>query len=206
MNAQNKRWRALAGYWLDLYRLSRARFVNAHSYLKFVHLRAVARRCGASTFIETGTYRGVTAYRCSFVFKSVFTIEIQPELATAAATFLARRPNVRVICGDAVSELGRVFQNNTFDSALVYLDGHFSGGVTGCGGLPEPALEEMRVLAEFKSRIGAIVIDDFRSFGVEPGFPQKSELLRAAEDLFGEYALSVNYDELAIARCKHGRQ
>jgi hypothetical protein len=202
MNAQNKRWRALAGYWLDLYRLSRARFVNAHSYLKFVHLRAVARRCGASTFIETGTYLGVTANRCSRIFDHVYTIEIEPKLAASAAQFLSRRPNVRVVCGDAVTELPSIFRSNRFDSAVVFLDGHFSGGVTGYGALPEPALEEMRVLAEFKSRVGAIVIDDFRSFGVEPGFPQKSELLRAAEDLFGEYALSVNYDQLAIARCK----
>ena len=198
-----KRCRALAGYWLDLYRLSRARFHNAHSYLKFVHLRAVARQCSASTFIETGTYLGVTANRCSRIFDHVYTIEIEPTLAASAARFLSRRPNVRVVCGDALTELPSIFRSNRFDSAVVFLDGHFSGGVTGSGTLPEPALEEMRVLAEFKSRIGAIVIDDFRSFGVEPGFPRKSELLGAAEDLFGEYAMSVNYDQLAVVRCKH---
>jgi hypothetical protein len=203
---KSKFWNAIAGYILDVYQLARARLTNPHGYLKFVHLRAIANRCGASTFIETGTYLGVTANRCSQIFERVYTIEIEPKLAARAAQFLSRRSNVYVICGDAVTQLGAIFRHNDFACALVFLDGHLSGGVTGSGPLPEPALEELRVLAEFKSRIGAIVVDDFRSFGTEPGFPRKSELLRAAEDLFGDYSLSVNYDQLVIARFTNGRR
>jgi hypothetical protein len=203
MNPQKKRWMALPGYWLDIYRLSRARFINGHRYLKFVHLRAIARQCGAATFVETGTYLGITADWCSRIFDQVYTIEIEPKLAASATSFLARRSNVRVIQGDAVTELPAIFRENRFDCALVYLDGHFSGGVTGSGPLPEPAVQELRALAEFKPRIGAIVVDDFRSFGHEPGFPRKSELVRAAEDMFGGYDLSVNYDQLALVRGKH---
>jgi hypothetical protein len=203
---KSKFWNAIAGYILDVYQLARARLTNPHSYLKFVHLRAIANQCGASTFIETGTYLGVTANRCSRIFERVYTIEIEPKLAARAAQFLSGRTNVRVICGDAMIELGAIFQHNDFACALVFLDGHLSGGVTGSGPLPEPALEELRILVEFKSRIGAIVVDDFRSFGIEPGFPRKSELLRAAEELFSDYTLSVSYDQLVIAHNRHGRQ
>ena len=198
MNRPSRRWQAAAGYLVDLYCFASARFVNPHSYLKFLRLNEVRKQSGAHVFIETGTYLGITAYRCSAMFGVVYTIEIEPELAAAAARFLARRQNVQVICGDASVELQKIFESASFDRALVFLDGHFSGGGTGSGKLPEPALEELQLLAKFKHRIGAIVIDDFRSFGTEAYFPSKSELLRAGEELFPEFRLSVSFDQCTL--------
>ena len=84
--------------------------------------------------------------------------------------------------------------------ALIFLDGHFSGGTTGQGALPEPAIDELKILAESKNKIEAIIIDDFRCFGQEPGFPEKSELLKAAETYFGEYKISVYFDQLILLK------
>ena len=183
---------------IDLCRFAQARLENPHSYLKFLRLNELRKRVKADACIEAGTYLGVTSYRCSFVFKTVYTIELKPELAREAAKFLEARRNVQVICGDAVEELPKIFSRGGFSRALIFLDGHYTGPITGRGKISEPALEELRVIQEFKSRIGGIVIDDFRNFGAEEGFPLKSELLKAAEEFFPEYHLSVNLDQLCL--------
>lgn len=200
MNKPSRRWQAIGGYFLDLYRFARGKFENPHSYLKFVHLKRVAQQTGATVLIETGTYLGLTSYRCSFVFQNVFTIEISQQLATAAARFLGRRINVTVICGDAVAELPKIFQQHSFDRAVVFLDGHFSGGNTASGESPEPVLEELRLLKPFTDRIGAIVIDDFRTFGTTSSSPEKSLLLRTCEELFADYYLTVEMDQVTLKR------
>ena len=70
--------------------------------------------------------------------------------------------------------------------------------------MPEPAVEEVHVLSQFKTKIGAIVIDDFPNFGSNPKVPKKSELMRAAEDLFSEFEIVVNYDQVVNARRTNG--
>ncbi len=61
MNRPSRRWQAAAGYLVDLYCFASARFVNPHSYLKFLRLNEVRKQSGAHVFIETGTYLGITA-------------------------------------------------------------------------------------------------------------------------------------------------
>ena len=86
---------------------------------------------------------------------------------------------------------------------LLFLDARFSGGLTACGDCPEPALEELKIIAKFRDRVKAVVIDDFRSFGVEPGFPSKSDLLRTSEECFLEdFEISIFLDMLLIERRK----
>lgn len=200
MNKPSQRWQAAGGYLLDLWRLSRAELSNPHSYLKFVHINSLRRKSGAEVLVETGTFRGVTAARCAGVFKQVYTIELEPGLAGEAAAFLKRWSNVEVICGDAVEALPKLFAENRSPGAVVFLDGHYSGAGTASTDMPEPALQELELLQPLAARIGAILIDDFRSFGTEGGFPKKSELIGAAERLFPEFSLAVQYDQLVLVR------
>lgn len=41
-------------------------------------------------------------------------------------------------------------------------------------------MEELRVVEKFKDKVNAVIIDDFRTFGVESDFPKKSDLLKRA--------------------------
>jgi Protein-L-isoaspartate carboxylmethyltransferase len=200
MNKPSRRWQALGGYLIDIYRLARCRMMNPHSYLKFLHINVLRQRCGANVLIETGTYLGVTAARCAKVFDTVITIELNETLARQAVRFLAPHRNVKVICGDAVRELPGVFENHEIDRAVVFLDGHYSGIATSCGSVPEPAIQELAILRPYANKIGAILIDDFRSFGEEAGFPKKSELIKAIEDLFPDFTIAVQYDQVAVVR------
>lgn len=192
--------RGLAGHVLDLYRIARFTFINPHNYTKFRLINSIRKKTNARVFVEAGTYLGITANRCASVFDSVYTIELDVDLARRSSKYLSKRENVTTIQGDALSVIPELLQRDNLSDTLIFLDGHFSGGVTSCGELPEPAVEELRVLSEYKDRIRAIIIDDFRSFGENEEFPSKSELLKAAEESFAEYAISIQLDLVVIVQ------
>ena len=188
------------GYALDLFRVATLSFNAAHSYTKFLVINRVRKLTGATTFVETGTFLGDTTNRTSGVFEKVFTIELGHDLATRAKNRFRNKSHVMVIEGDATEKLHEVFEKHDFNKSIVFLDGHFSEGITACGDLPEPAILELEYLAKHKKRILGIVIDDFRTFGVLEGFPSKAQLLASAECLFGPdgYEVSVLMDQVII--------
>jgi hypothetical protein len=200
MNEQGSYIAAVGGHLVDLWRTMTMDFANPHSLTKLRCLNSLRRRTGAKVFVETGTYLGNTAYRASWLFDRVFTIELDHELARKAGEFLARRRNVRVIEGDALHALPQVFEDPSVRDAVVFLDGHYSAGDTACGELQEPAVEEIRSLGRYKDQILAIQVDDFRLFGL-PGFPSKSDLLKAIEDSFGgDFQIEIQFDQVMIVR------
>ena len=202
MKAPRNALSGAVGFVTDIYLMATCRLQNPHSYLKFVTINQVRRATRSTTFIETGTYLGGTAYRCSKVFAAVYTIELNPDLARKARENLSSCRNVEVIEGDAVIELDNVLRERGVERATVFLDGHFSGGNTACGAVAEPAIEVIDVLARHRHRINGIVIDDFRNFGVEPGHPAKSRMLHALETNFPEtqFTIRVQNDQVIVAR------
>jgi hypothetical protein len=204
MNAPH-RWPAgLVGYVLDLARLGRGVPVNLHSLMKYLAIRSLAKTVGAECLIETGTFLGVTAARCARIFDTVLTVELDEKLADRAAKLLGKYVNVKVCRGDAVALLPEMLAACGGRTAVVFLDAHYSGGATARSAAPEPALAELAILGRYADRIGGIIIDDFRSFGVEPGFPNKAELLAAAEKHFPHprFAIRAHCDQIVIARAE----
>jgi hypothetical protein len=200
MNKQHQDIQAIAGHILDLYLLASFKFKNPHSYTKFRQIKSLKKRTNASSFVETGTYLGVTTKRCAPIFNQVYTIELDKQLAEQAQSFLSNNKNVEVIQGDALKVLPHLLEREEINDALVFLDGHFSGGITACGEIPEPGIEEIKILAQHKDKISCIVVDDFRSFGTESTFPTKFELLKAAEEYFPDYEITVHLDQLIIVK------
>jgi hypothetical protein len=122
--------------------------------------------------IETGTYRGGSTRILSGLFPSVITIEVVPALARAAETSLAGIAGIDVRQGDSSDVLPRVVDAAT--PTLYWLDGHWSGGVTG------GAEAECPVLAEISAIAGGhpddcILIDDARLFLAPPPPPHRAE-------------------------------
>ena len=136
------------------------------------------------------------------MFDNVKTIELDEKLFSEASEFLKPHSNVEAIQGDGLVEIARIFEGAEINNAVVFLDGHFSGGVTAMGDLAEPAVEELAVLSKHRERIAGIVIDDFREFGLQNGWPMKWEIIRSAEELFGNhgYEVTVFLDQIVITR------
>lgn len=202
MNSRHTWAAGMAGYLLDLWRFASGAPANLHSLMKFRVIRALGRRVGARCLIETGTFRGVTTARCAWVFDRVLTVELDAQLAAQATAYLAKYRNVTVYQGDAVALLPRMLAHPGAARCIVFLDAHYSGGNTARGEVPEPAIAELDILAQRRERIAGIVIDDFRCFGVEDGFPTKAQLLAAAERHFPHPAFAIRalVDQLVIER------
>jgi hypothetical protein len=200
MNKQNKELEAIAAHILDLYKIASFTFAVPHSYTKFRSILAMKKRTNAKDLVETGTYLGVTTKRCAAHFENIYTIELDQDLAVKAKQHLSNNTNIEVIQGDAVAVLPNIMEKDQTSDLLVFLDGHFSGGDTACGDLPEPAIEELKALSPFRDKIAGIIIDDFRLFGTEKGFPSKSQMFKAIEDYFPKFGVSVALDQILIFR------
>lgn len=173
---------------------------NPHGLTKYRLIQSIQRRTGAKVLLETGTYRGATAARAARDFETVHTIELDPTLHAAAVETLRRYKNVHVHLGPGEEWLPRLLNDGQITDCLVFLDGHYSGGVTAHGEIAEPAVRELQTLGSARRSLAAVVVDDFRCFGTEPGYPPKSELIAAAETHFPGWTLAVHLDQLILLR------
>lgn len=198
MNRRGSWIRALAGHLIDLYGMMSFEVANPHGLSKFRNIKSLARRTGARVFVEAGTYRGVTTARCARLFDRVFTVELDRQLAADAAVYLRRWPNIELFQGDALTVVPSILSRGDVEDVLIFLDGHFSGGVTALGEMSEPAVEELRLLGAFRSKIRGIIIDDFRGFGVYEDWPAKSSLFRVLEEQFPGFDVMVHLDQVIV--------
>ena len=192
--------RAITDHVQDLWQLANFSFHTPRSLTKFRQIKSVARDSGAQCFIESGTYKGHTTKRCAPEFQRIVTIEIDEKLAQNAKQFLCNNLNIEVLQGDVIDCLPNILDRDDIQNVLVYLDGHFSGGITGKGEIDEPACDAINILTKYADKLSAFIVDDFREFG-KPGFPKKSHLIDACEDFFGDHTkLTVHLDQVIVLR------
>ena len=193
----------LAGYLLDVFAKLRNRIVVPHSLTKLHNLKTCRDLTGASTVVEIGTFKGVTTKRLSRLFTQVITVEIDESLHVQAKKRCASRTNIELILGDGSKVLSDIASR--VKNTVLFLDGHYSGGVTGQGDEPEPVLKELDSVVPYLDNFNAIVIDDFRLFGVEEGWPKKHEVMEKLETIFDVriWNIAILNDQFLIYRIKH---
>jgi SAM-dependent methyltransferase len=193
----------IAGYLLDVTAKLRNHPFVPHSLTKLHNLKLCKDLTGARQVIEIGSFKGVTAKRLSYLFDQVITVEIDKALHAEAVARCARRKNIELLIGDGSDLLPQIAKR--VDNAVLFLDGHFSGGSTGMGVEPEPVLKELDLVACNLENFSAVVVDDFRLFGVEPGWPSKWEVMKKIEDVlktsnWNHYILNDQFVSIKISR------
>lgn len=171
----------IAGYALDLLAKIRNRPFVPHSLTKLHNLKFCRDETKSKLVIEIGSFKGVTARRLSYLFDKVITVEIDSNLHEICKKRCADRKNVQLILGGGKEVLANLAP--VIEDAVLFLDGHFSGGETGYGDEIEPVLEELDVISNCIESFSAIVVDDFRLFGVESGWPAKSVVMLKIEQI-----------------------
>lgn len=136
---------------------------------------------GLKLFVETGTYLGFTVEHVHELFEEVVTIELDAKLAQAATQKFAQFKNVRVWQCDSGTGLVDALAIAMFRDlrALIWLDAHYSGGVTTGRGeeVDTPIRKELAALAHAQGRHDhVIMIDDIVDFNGERGYPTFEEL------------------------------
>ena len=163
-----------------------------------------------STFVETGTYRGMTAFAMEPYFKTIHTIEIDNELYYSTKSRYSGNKIIFYL-GDSSYLLEDICQKiNT--PTIFFLDGHWSAGDTGKGEKDCPLYDELtQIMNHFRSD-AIIIVDDFRLFGKGPStntevcnweYINKEKVLNIVSSrLVDEYHLPSNldkYDRLIIS-------
>jgi predicted O-methyltransferase YrrM len=155
------------------------------------------KEAGLRVFVESGTYLGDTTAFLRPSVDRVITVELAPTYAVAARQRFAADPGITVIEGDALNVLPALLEDLT-EPALIYLDGHYSGGETARGNLDEPAAAILRSLDDANVPEGSVlVVDDLRHMG-DPGLPELDELTAAARAAFPNARIRVGLDSLII--------
>lgn len=199
---------AFAGYVADVFQIASFTFSNPHSLMKFYQIDALRKRTGATQFIEAGTYLGLTAERCSRTFEKVYTIELDPQLVRKASARLKRHRNIEHIEGDASIWLEQLLQRPEVNDVVIFWDGHACGAYAQSGEnspddviATEPVMAGLSRIFSWSHKIKGIIVDDFRLFGEQEGFPTKAELIGLLEQ-FGRnvFEVSVHLDQVILAR------
>lgn len=148
-------------------------------------LRQIGRQHGLRVFVETGTNDGATPWALMADFDELYTIELGKEAWRAAMARFKGHPKVRCLHGDSAVVLPVVLADLVDQPALIWLDGHFSGGGTAQGPKDTPVLEELEAI--FATGVPHVVlVDDARLFGGmshygEHDWPHVNEVFRLAE-------------------------
>jgi hypothetical protein len=124
-------------------------------------------------FLETGTHLGRTTAWAAAHFAEVVTIEASEELQQAAIEKRGRLSNVRWVLGDTrevlPAEIGRLD-----GPAIVWLDSHWSGGLTYGEDSQCPLLAEIAAVRATEHE-HYLFIDDARLFLAPPPPPHEPD-------------------------------
>jgi hypothetical protein len=128
---------------------------------------------GVSRFVETGTFRGDTAAWAAERFGRVITIEASEQLHREAVERHAVLSNVEFVHGNTRAVLPDVV-SRLEGPAVVWLDSHWSGGVTFGESDECPLLFEIETVRA-SPHDHYVFVDDARYFLAPPPRPHKLE-------------------------------
>lgn len=158
------------------------------SYLKQYNLKY---------FFETGTYLGDTlGYIARDRDIMCTSIELDEALFCQAQARFSRYANVTILQGDSGVILPQcLYQLCT--PALFWLDGHYSGGITGRGKSDTSISTELEAILESPIKEHIILIDDARYFVGKNDYPHLDQLIKQVRDK-SDYKIEVSADIIRL--------
>lgn len=114
-------------------------------------------------FIETGTYKGVTAKWASEEFKKVSTIELSEQHYRQNLKKYKNIPSINFVFGSSRTCIKKIITENKNDKMLFWLDAHPCGAYTAGESVEWPILKEIEIINELVDD-AFIFIDDARFF------------------------------------------
>jgi hypothetical protein len=158
-----------------------------------------AGRFRIRTLVETGTYMGDTIDVMRGKFGRIYSIEIDDSLARDAARRFAALSHVTIVHGDSAIELPKLAQIIS-QPCLFWLDGHYSGGITGRSDKDTPIVEELAAIlgGSVRRSDDVILIDDARLFVGQGGYPTMSYVQAFVREVAPNLRIEVADDIIRI--------
>ncbi len=188
---------------------------SADCSLKADFLKKLHDAFDLDVFVETGTDLGNTTDEAQAVFDEVHAIELSRSLYEKAEDRFKGRTKVHVYHGDAVSQLPNVLTRARGRKALLWLDAHYSEGVTGAGAKNTSIIEEITLIKDLTVKNEMFfLIDDIRFcqdyMGATPedpslsGYPTVARVCDAILGIDDSFQFAVMGDVLLAYRKRAG--
>lgn len=166
-------------------------------------IREFQRKTGYATLIETGTYVGTMVEAQKSKFDKIISIELGQELADKARIRFEKDHHVTIVQGDSGKVLPDIMKKID-GSAIFWLDGHYSEGITAKGDTDCPIYEELEAIFTKKEIPHLVLIDDARLFTGQGDYPSIAALTEFIKSKNSRYAVEVEDDviraEMSVAK------
>lgn len=157
------------------HRTSSPSWWKRHKLIKYASLYSLTQ------FVETGTYLGDTSLLMSKRKMSCKSIEISSHLADRARQRFENVSHVEIYEGDSATLLPQIW-SFVNEPTLVWLDGHFSGGITSSGLEQSPLVAELStILSSSIASECVIAIDDLQDLDGSEGYASIQQLQDLAQ-------------------------
>ena len=133
------------------------------------------RRSGATTLVETGTFRGDMVDALAPVAARIVSIELDADLYAAARRRFAGRQHIELLHGDSGALLPAVLRSLD-RPALFWLDGHYTGINSARTSVDSPIVAEIEAILDHSVPGHVVLIDDAREFSGTGGYPTIEQL------------------------------
>lgn len=165
--------------------------------IKVKAIKQIVRTYQLYTFIETGTYLGQMVDAIKSHFSQIHSIEISEKLYRRAKKRFQTDAHVHIHHGDSATVLSSVLSTLT-QPALFWLDGHYSGGITGKGEKETPIVQELEQIFAHPIKNHVILIDDARCFDGTHDYPTMAELTSRIISLSPQASVHIVDDMILI--------
>lgn len=149
--------------------------VPAPALIKQDVIRDIANRSRTRVLVETGTLFGDMIFATLDSFDRLYSIEVNQQLYDRAVKRFSKYPKVKILLGDSGKKIQDVL-SEVDQPCLFWLDGHYSGGITGRGELDTPIMQELTHIFSHRVKEHVLLIDDARCFVGADGYPTLDQL------------------------------
>ncbi len=163
-------------------------------------IHEIRKKYKTDVFIETGTFMGDMIYSMRNDFQKLFSIELDTDLYKAARNRFEKYNHITIIQGDSGQVLSDILKNMN-QKCLFWLDGHYSGGITGKGDLVTPILKELNSIKNNRQKFNnnhIMLIDDARLFNGTDDYPLLEDLKKVCLEYFPDYQFHVKDDIIRL--------
>ena len=165
--------------------------------IKRIIIKSYLKKYNIKNFVETGTHVGDTlAYIAGNTDIFCTSIELSDYYFNLNRERFLSYENVNLIKGDSgivINELISSIQNPT----LFWLDGHYSGGITGKGSLETPISLELESILNSDIEGHIILVDDARLFVGTDDYPYLELVLNQVRKT-KKYDIEVSADIIRL--------
>jgi hypothetical protein len=145
------------------------------------------------SFVGTGTCLGDTTAMVRRLGHRVISIELDPAQYARAQHRFRDDPDVVLVHGDCVTALQQVLPRLT-RPAVLWLDAHYSGGITAGGPSDDPILACLAELRDQTVRSHSLLIDDVATFDGQRSRPDLVQVMLAIRAINSEYRIRIQGD------------